>query len=113
MDIKRFLKQENTGQWWGGFKAVISSASGYASWVSYIMQSITLYIVAKMDIPIWLFFLIIMSFVLTVFMFEWKITIPSAVRFTNAQTYKHDNPMRKDIEKILAQQQKIMEKLNI
>lgn len=113
MDIKRFLKQENTGQWWGGFKAIISSASSYASWASMAMQAITLYFVSKSGISIWIFIIVIIVFVIGIMIFEWKVTIPSAVRFTNSQAYKHDNPIRKDIEKILKQNKLIMDKLGI
>jgi hypothetical protein len=109
----KFFKQENTGMWWGGFKAIISSASSYASWVSMAMQALTLYYVAKSGIPIWVFAIVAASFVLTVFVFEWKITIPSAMKFTNSQQYKHDNPIRRDLEEIKEQNKKIMDKLGI
>ena len=120
MDIKRFLKQENIGMGWGGFKAVISSASGYASWASLAIQCLTLYYVSKSGIPIWVFIICGLSFILTVLSFEWKITFPSAYKFSNAQQWKHDNPIRIKLEehdiKFDNQDKKldlIMEKLNI
>jgi hypothetical protein len=113
MNVKRFFKQENTGQWWGGFKAIISSASSYASWASMAMQAVTLYFVAKSGISIWVFALVIVVFAIGVMIFEWKVTIPSAVRFTNAQAVKHDNPIYEEIVKLRENQEKIMEKLKI
>lgn len=104
---EKFLTQINTGQWWGGFKAVVSSASSYASWVSMGMQAVVLYTVTSptmneknISIPFWTFVLIIAVFAISILIFEWKVTIPSAVKFTNSQTYKHDNPIRADIKNL-------------
>ena len=113
MDIKRFLKQENTGQWWGGFKAVVSSSSSYASYISMAMQAVTLYLVSKSGISIWVYAIAVIVFALLVMIFEWKVTIPSAVRFTNAQAVKHDNPIYQEIVKMRENQEKIMKKLGI
>lgn len=121
MDIRnKLLKQQNTGQWWGGFKALVSSCSSYASWVSMGMQAVVLYTVTtpamnekNIAIPFWLFCMIIGLIVVGLFIFEWKITIPSAIRFTNSQTAKHDSPIYQNTEKILQQNKKIMDKLGI
>lgn len=121
MKIKdRFLNQVNTGQWWGGFKALISSASSYASWTSMAMQAIVLYTVTSpvmneknISIPFWLFCLMIVILAISILIFEWKVTIPSAMRFTNAQTAKHDSPIYQNTVELLAQNKKIMEKLGI
>ena len=125
--IDKIFKQEKTGMAWGRFKAIVSSASSYASWVSLAMQSVVLYTVAtpimnakNIEIPFWTFCLLIGIFVISILLFEWKVTIPSAVKFTNEQAYKHNNPMRTDLEEIKAdnqllkkQNKKIMEKLGI
>jgi hypothetical protein len=121
MDLrKKFLKQENTGQWWGGFKAVVSSSSSYASWVSMGMQAVVLYTVTSptmneknIAIPFWVFCLVLGILAISILMFEWKVTIPSAVRFTNAQAYKHDNPIRTDLEHIKSDIELIKKKLGI
>jgi len=121
MDIRhKFLRQENTGQWWGGFKATVSSASSYASWVSMGMQAVVLYTVTSptmneknISIPFWVFCLVIAVMAISILIFEWKVTIPSAVRFTNAQAYRHDNPIRADLEEIKSDIAKIKEKLGI
>ncbi len=117
---EKFLTQINTGQWWGGFKAVVSSASSYASWVSMGMQAVVLYTVTSpmmneknISIPFWTFVLIIAVFAISILIFEWKVTIPSAVKFTNSQTYKHENPIRRDLEMIKEDMKLIKNKLGI
>jgi len=117
---EKFLTQINTGQWWGGFKAVVSSASSYASWVSMCMQAVVLYTVTSptmneknISIPFWTFVLIIAVFAISILIFEWKVTIPSAVKFTNSQTYKHENPIRRDLEIIKEDMKLIKNKLGI
>ena len=110
MDIKnRLLKQINTGMWWGGFRSVVSSASGYNSWASLTMQAITLYIVSNSSIPGWIFISLGVFFILSVLGFEYKISIPSGIRFSNSQMWKHDNPMRIAIEKCLENDKILME----
>ena len=121
MDLrKKFLKQENTGQLWGGFKATVSSASSYASWISMGMQAVVLYTVTtptmnekNISIPFWVFVLCIAVMAIAILTFEWKVTIPSAVRFTNAQAYRHDNPIRTDLEQLKSDIKLIKDKLGI
>jgi len=121
MDIRRkILKQQDTGQIWGAFKALVSSCSSYASWVSMSMQAVVLYTVTSpmmneknISIPFWVFCLIIVVLVIMLLTFEWKITIPSTMAFNNAQIAKHNSPIYQNTEKILEQNKKIMEKLGI
>ena len=121
MSLKnRLLREEKVGMGWGGFKAIISSASGYASWISLAMQSVVLYTVLTpymqtrdIEIPFWCFALMLVALAITVMLFEWKVTIPSAMKFTNSQQYKHDNPIRHDIERLQKDMDKIKEKLGV
>jgi hypothetical protein len=120
MGIKsKFLKQVDTGAWWGGFKSIVSSAGGYASWASLALQVFNFYLLSNswfadrnISIPLWLFAISIFIFAIGVLVFEWKVTIPSSYKFINAQGYKHDNPIRKDIEKLQSDIDKIKESLD-
>lgn len=98
---------------WGSFRATISSASGYASWVSYVMQAMTLYYVSGLQVPLWLFLLVIIISVALVLLGERKITIPAAYIFMNRQTWDNYNPMREKLEEHGEKLNKIMKKLGI
>ena len=67
----------------------------------------------NISIPFWTFVLIIAVFAISILIFEWKVTIPSAVKFTNSQTYKHENPIRRDLEIIKEDMKLIKNKLGI
>jgi hypothetical protein len=107
------MKINNISMAWGALRATISSASGYASWVSYVMQAMTFYYVSNMDIPMWLFMTIIVTSVIVVLFGERKITIPAAYKFMNKQTWDNDNPTRIKLEEHDKKLDLIMEKLNI
>ena len=116
----RIFKQENVSLAWGRFKALVSSCSGYASWISLGMQSAVLYTVLtpymqarNIEIAFWQFALLLIVLAVGLMLFEWKVTIPSMVKFNNEQAYKWENPIRTDLEKIKEQNQKIMDKLGI
>lgn len=117
---EKIFNQVNVGMAWGGFKAIISSASGYASWISLAMQAVVLYTVLTpymqtrdIELPFWCFVLILFVLVICVMLFEWKVTIPSVMKFSNAQQYKHDNPIRKDLEQLKNDMELIKEKLGV
>ncbi len=116
---EKIFNQVNVGMAWGGFKALLSSASSYASWISLAIQITVFYTVVLpyvkdvIDLPFWLFMLIVVIVGVLVLLFEWKVTIPSSLKFSNKQSYIHDNPIRKDIADLQKDIDLIKEKLNI
>jgi hypothetical protein len=120
MKIKsRFLKQVDTGAWWGGFKSLVSSAGGYASWTSLALQVFNFYLLSSgwfnernISIPLWLFGISVFLFAIGVFIFEWKVTLPSSYKFTNRQAYEHGNPIREDLNKVINKLNHIQKELD-
>ncbi|MFC2010898.1 hypothetical protein ACFLUR_01235 [Chloroflexota bacterium] len=51
-------------------------------------------------ITLQLFFFMVLSVALVAAIIVWKIIIPQLIAYGNFQGYRHDNPLRKDIEEI-------------
>jgi hypothetical protein len=119
------IQQKNVGSWWGALMMLAGRLASYATFItlgltvlySYPTVSSAIHSITGFDLSIWgLILLIIMILVLVMFM-EYKFSIAAITAFNNAQWYKHDNPMRKDLElikkqniEIIKQNAKILEK---
>lgn len=61
----------------------------------------------------WMFAIFMLLFVATIGLFDYKFVYPSRQAFLSRQAYKHANPAVADLQTILKNQKKIMEKLGI
>ena len=112
----KVLKQRNIGRWWGYFMQIIQQEAIVIQAIMMILQLITTATVLQIagyQIPIWLLTVIVASMLIVGGLGVWIIGMPSYFSAFNDQFYKHDNPLRKDVEKIAEQQKKIMKHLGI
>ena len=62
---------------------------------------------------VWMFAIFMLLIVAGIGLFDYKFVYPSRQAFISRQAYKHDNPAIADLQKVLKNQKKIMEKLGI
>lgn len=104
-----FLKQRETGNTWGNFMQVVQQLGLAVQVVNLVLLVITTSSILQTrgyDIPVWLLGIIAMLVIFGAGILVFTLGMPSYFSAFNEQFYKHKNPMRKDIEKI-------MEKLGI
>jgi BMFP domain-containing protein YqiC len=103
-DIFKIPEQKKASPFWGGIKDVLSRAMFYISIINFILIMVTAYHTSIKDIipiPFWTFFIVLSTLLFVVMIFEYVIMLPSSVVFSNRQSYKHENPMRDDMNRIL------------
>jgi len=102
-------RQHNVGVKLGALRILIGSIMFYVSMANFAMISAmayntTLRAAIQTHFP-WFSFPIFISlmvvFVLAAIIMEHKFVVPSVTSYSNAQWYKHKNPAREDLEKIL------------
>lgn len=104
VNLIKIPEQKKVGPFWGGLKELIGRVMFYAGIINFILIMITAYhtsIKDIMPIPFWIFFLVLSVGLSILMIFEYIIILPSSISFSNRQSYKHDNPVRDDINKIL------------
>lgn len=97
-------EQKRAHPFLGGLKELFSRVMFYAGIINFVLISVTAYntsIKYVMPIPYLAFFSILMVGLSIAMIFEYIIVLPSSVAFSNRQSYKHDNPIRDDMLKIL------------
>jgi len=78
----------------------------------YTVQQVNIHrFIRWMTFP-WFILFVVLIGLLVLFVF-YKFVYPSYYAFLNKQTYIHENPMQKDLAKILKRQDKIMKKLGL
>ena len=110
MSILGFLsKQYNFGARLGGFRILVANIMFYVSMINFLLISVTAYSTTLRD-PIrlhlpWFNFPVFVCIMLFLFLIgaiiEHKFVVPAITSYTNSQWYKHKNPAREDLEKIL------------
>ena len=98
-------EQKKVSPFWGGLKELLGRAMFYIGIINFILITITAYhtsIKDIMPIPFWIFFLLLFIGLLILMILEYVIILPSSIAFSNRQSYKHDNPVKDDINKILS-----------
>lgn len=104
LELFKIPEQKKVSPFWGGIKELLGRAMFYIGIINFILIMITAYhtsIKDIMPIPFWTFFLILTAIVFVVMIFEYIIILPSSMAFSNRQSYKHDNPIKDDMNKIL------------
>jgi magnesium-transporting ATPase (P-type) len=97
------LNQMRVG-WVGAFINLLYFTSPIIGMTSYIFTGATLYAVIKpfLDtwfpwMKFWVFILVAVIFVVFLLVVSYVVLYPSNLAFQNKQTYKHQNPMQRDL----------------
>jgi hypothetical protein len=117
---ERILKQYAIGPWLGALKDLSGRTMFYMTPVNLFMLSATTYQITARDfiwqfapwVNFWMFFGALVFAALCAMVVEYKIVFPSSIFFSNAQGYKHGNPIRRDLEVVMHEIQKIEAKLD-
>jgi len=111
----KLFKQYKVGNTWGYLLQVASQGSVVTQIVMISIQVITLASVLQLRgimVPVWLIGLLAFSIVGTAGILIFKLGNPSYFAALNEQAYKHDNPIRKDLEDVKKTLAEIQEKLS-
>jgi len=96
-------KQIITGTFLGGIKSLTAGAMFYISMISFSLSMIIAYdtsIKQRIDIPFWIFFVVMVILVILLIIFEYVIMLPSFIAFNNTQICKHPNPIINELAEI-------------
>lgn len=107
-------RQKRVGRFIGGLKELLARVTFYISILNFLMIIATTYYTTVRhlySIPFWMFFLALAVILVVAMVVEYTIVLPSQIAFLNWQAYTHDNPIRRDLEKIMARLDEIEKKL--
>jgi hypothetical protein len=102
------IQQRKTGYWIGGAKDLLTRVFFYVTALNFILLAATAYNTTLRE-PLhewfpWLtfpLFLAILAIVLAFSMvLEYKLVLPSTIAYLNQQGYKHQNPIREQLDRI-------------
>ena len=101
-------KQRNIGKQWGIIAQVAGQISIFVSIIILCLSMVTAYnttlsgwlVDRGIYISFWVFAAVIAFLVIIPAILVWKFALPSYLSSLNEQIYKHDNPIRRDIEKV-------------
>ena len=117
---ERIFKQYSIGPGIGAVKDLLGRAVFYMTPINLFMLSATTYHVTAKDyiwqfapwVNFWMFFGALVFAALCAMVIEYKVVFPSSVLFANTQGYKHGNLIRRDLETVVSELQKIEAKLD-
>lgn len=112
----RIPEQKRVSPFLGGLKELFSRVMFYVGIINFILIVVTAYhtsIKDIMPIPFLAFFSILIVGLFVAMIFEYIIVLPSSVAFSNRQSYKHDNPIKEDMNKILKKLDNIEEEIKV
>lgn len=115
-DMFKIPEQKKVSPFWGGIKELLGRAMFYVGIINFILIMITAYhtsIKDIMSIPFWTFFLVLTAILFIVMVFEYIVILPSSISFSNRQSYKHDNPIKDDMNRILKKLDDIEQRLRL
>lgn len=109
--IKRLLRQTAVSGHWGAVKQSAIQMGIYITMLNVVLLSITAYssdwvqefIVKRYGINLLMFEGVIFGLILVMLVFTWKVDMPSFFKSWNNQFWTHDNPLRKDVDRIKKQ----------
>ena len=105
------MKQFNTGKWWGMLMQIVQQESVLINGMTLLISIITAGSVLQIrgyEVPIWMLVIIGAVVIILGGVAIYMLGMPSYFSAFNDQFYKHDNPMRRDIEKLQADSDKIL-----
>lgn len=117
----KIFGQVNTGRGWGYVAQVASQAAIFITVLNLFMLAATFYQTTLslwlqdrgIVFPFWLFMSVLVAVLALMAVVLYKFAVPSFFNAFSEQFYKHDNPLRADIEVIKNRQNQIMERLGI
>jgi hypothetical protein len=106
--INRLGGQKNIGKFWGMIAQVAGQVAVFVSIINLFLIAVTAYNTTLsgyfeqhgVHISFWVFALVIVGLLLVAFLLMWKFALPSYYSSFNEQFYRHDNPIRADLEEI-------------
>lgn len=120
--LKRILKQAKPHPKLGAFQVQLSmSTSHYLVYVNLCFMGMMFWHTTAapwlrqfyLGASFWMFATFMLLFICVVMFLDRKLAYPSRQAYISQQAYKHDNPAVADIQMLLKNQKKIMEKLEI
>ena len=104
----RILGQKNFGKHWGVFAQAAGQVAIFVGVLNLFLITATAYnttlkewlIQQGIHISFWVFAMVILGLLLIAFILMWKFALPSFYSSTNEQLYRHDNPIRRDLEEL-------------
>jgi len=117
---ERVLKQYHVGPWVGALKDLFGRTMFYMTPINLFMLAATTYNIAARDfmwqyfpwVNFWMFFAGLVFIAICAMILEYKVVFPSSVFFSNTQSYKHGNLIRKDLDTVLGELRKIDARLD-
>lgn len=108
--LKKILKQKNIFPHLGKLIITHNHVAAIIHGMILFFSAISAYPVVKvwakelanMDLQVWQFALAIFIGIMLVYILGWKHVTPSFLATYNEQTWKHDNPIRKEFKKLNA-----------
>lgn len=121
MEMKQIMRQITTVKWWGKFKYLLQHITFYATIIILINTSIAAYTTGvdpwlrqhNIQIPYLAFLIGIIVILLLALIFEYKLTLPGFHSVWNEQWWRHDNPMRQELEAMRKELKAIKKELKI
>lgn len=104
MNVKRLFRQRKMGRAYGNFMQIAQQLGLASQVISLCLLIVTVSSVLQLrgyEIPIWLMALVVVCTLFVAGGVVFTLGLPSYFNAFNKQFYRHNNPMRKDIEKIL------------
>ncbi len=106
--LRTIMAQRNIGKQWGVIAQVAGQASIFVTMISLCLIAVTAYnttlsgwlIQRGIHIGFWVFAIVLLVFLVVPTVLIWKFALPSYFSSMNEQVYQHDNPIKKDIEKL-------------
>ncbi len=103
-----WLKQSNLfGLWWGAIKLVAQHANIYIQFLILSFSGISAYYILSqwllskgVQLPFWIFALVVVVVVFSLILFEWKLGMPSMFAAWNDQWWEHSNPLKKEVKEL-------------
>ena len=118
---EKVLKQYDVGPWVGALKDLAGRTMFYMTPINLFMLAATTYHITARDfmwqyapwVNFWLFFAGLVLIAICAMIIEFKVVFPSSIFFSNTQSYKHGNLIRKDLETVLREIRKIDARLDV
>ena len=104
----RIIGQRSTGKHWGVIAQAAGQVAVFVGILNLFLIAVTAYnttlkewlIQQGIHISFWMFATVIAGLLLVAFILMWKFALPSYYSSINEQLYRHDNPIRRDLEEI-------------
>ena len=106
--IKAIIRQYDIGQWWGGFSNAFSNIAMFITLFNTLLIIPMAYVTwftpwasgLGLVIPFTVFISVIFVVGIVMLLLGYKVLTPSGFVFWAAQFWKHNNPLRKKLNKI-------------